>query len=96
MRLAPEEVEAIKKCCVAVFGADADVRLFGSRADDCRKGGDIDLHIEASQASLAAEARFQSLLRGALGDRKVDVVILVRGSEPRPIDRIALRTGVAL
>ena len=46
MRLEPEEVAAIKAAARHAFGADAVVRLFGSRVDDSLRGGDIDARIE--------------------------------------------------
>ncbi len=40
MRLDPEELKAIKKATEDIKG---DVYLFGSRTDDTKRGGDIDL-----------------------------------------------------
>lgn len=98
MRLSEEEKEAIKGAVRQVFGEDAIVRLFGSRVDDRRKGGDIDLHLEVpkDKGSLADELRFQLELLKALGERKVDVVLYPQGVAVKPIDEIALRTGIQL
>ncbi|MGH8605013.1 MAG: nucleotidyltransferase domain-containing protein, partial [Gammaproteobacteria bacterium] len=40
MRLSDEEKEAIKGAVRQIFGEDAIVRVFGSRVDDRRRGGD--------------------------------------------------------
>ena len=46
MRLTPEQVTIIKKAGAETFGDSARVWLFGSRVDDHKRGGDIDLLIE--------------------------------------------------
>lgn len=48
MRLKPKEIQAIKKAAKKQFGAGAKIFLFGSREDDSKKGGDIDLYIETA------------------------------------------------
>ena len=45
MRLSNEYREAIKRNGNAIFGQDCKILLFGSRTDDSKKGGDIDLYI---------------------------------------------------
>lgn len=47
MRLTGTERDAIRACAERVFGPACVVRLFGSRVDDARRGGDIDLHVVA-------------------------------------------------
>ncbi|NYZ12422.1 nucleotidyltransferase domain-containing protein [Azospirillum sp. RWY-5-1] len=98
MRLTPDEQDAIRRTAAAVFGADAVVRLFGSRVDDARRGGDIDLHIEtaAGRATFDNEARFLHALEGEIGERRVDFVVRERGGALRPIDRLAMETGMVL
>ena len=98
MRLEPGEIQAIRRAAQAVFGAQARVRVFGSRVEDHLKGGDLDLWLEVApgQATLANELRFRDLIAGPLDELKVDVVLHERGRPLAPIDRIARRDGVLL
>lgn len=99
MRLTAEQRSAIVEETTRTFGPAASVRLFGSRADDARRGGDIDLHIEAegSPAELLDRelALYARLLR-RLGERRIDIVVQPRGATLRPIDEQARRSGVLL
>lgn len=98
MRLNLQQRAAIKAAAREVFGADAVVRLFGSRVDDARAGGDIDLHVEAdpARADVDHEVRFRALVWKTLDEPQIDVVLAARGAAPRWIDRAALREGVVL
>jgi predicted nucleotidyltransferase len=101
VRLAPEETEAIRTAAREVFGPAAEVRLFGSRADDARRGGDIDLHVEVpgpDDPALLDDLRFRfvDLLHGRLGEQRIDVVVHAAEAALRPIDRIAMAEGVRL
>lgn len=79
------------------FGADAVVRLFGSRVDDDKRGGDIDLHVEVAGAEQGAgEIAFRVALFDRLDEEPVDVVVHRIGTEPRWIDEIAYRDGIVL
>ena len=44
MRLSSKEINIIKNKAQLIFG-DSIVYLFGSRVDDTKKGGDIDLYL---------------------------------------------------
>jgi hypothetical protein len=99
MRLNDDERAAIKVCAGRHFGAGAKVTLFGSRADDTLRGGDIDLHIipeTAAQAAFSSEAAFLYDLQERLGEQRIDITIQEPGAPDRPIDRIARQTGVVL
>jgi uncharacterized protein len=45
MRLTTFEITAINQNAKNIFGDAAKVYLFGSRVDDSKKGGDIDLYV---------------------------------------------------
>jgi len=47
MRLTNKEIDTIKNSVLAL-DADTRVYLFGSRIDDAKRGGDIDLLIESN------------------------------------------------
>jgi len=99
MRLTEDEIAAIRDCARKRFGEGCVVRLFGSRVDDFRRGGDIDLHIEAQSAELAAlgnELVFRQELKDRIGDQKIDVIVRAPHYAPRAIDMIAIRNGVPL
>lgn len=60
MRLSDQQRTIIRSSVAENFGADAVVRLFGSRTDDSQRGGDIDLLIETK---LPLEHRIQDECR---------------------------------
>jgi predicted nucleotidyltransferase len=102
MRLKPVEQEAIRHSVAEVFGSGTLVRLFGSRADDRQRGGDIDLYVETRLPVDERERRrFRLLarLQRRLGEQKIDLV-LANPDDPqdvdRPIARVARREGIPL
>ncbi|MGI4948519.1 MAG: nucleotidyltransferase domain-containing protein [Janthinobacterium lividum] len=98
MRLELHEITAIRRSASLAFGEDVTVRVFGSRAFDERRGGDIDLHVEVSRETdeIAARARFFDSLFGRIDEQRVDLVVHRRGEPLRGIDMIARRDGVEL
>lgn len=101
MRLSDEQRRVIKLAVRACFGADAAVRLFGSRTDDSKRGGDIDLLINTSLADPDAVARaeiaFKVQVQRALGEQRIDVLVDYPGRRVRPpIFAIAEQTGIRL
>ncbi len=98
MRLTEHEVSAIKQAAREAVGDDAVVRLFGSRVHDDLRGGDIDLHVEASPPTNEWQARglFEDRLFRQIEPRKIDLVLSRRGTIPRGFERIAYRDGIVL
>ncbi len=99
MRLSLEQQNAIRAASIAAFDADVSVWLFGSRVDDNKRGGGIDLLIQpgpaASDQQFSRKIRFLTALERKLGERKIDVVIEAP-HDTRPIVEIALATGVKI
>ncbi|WP_163557783.1 nucleotidyltransferase domain-containing protein [Halomonas sp. NO4] len=101
MRLTYQEREIIRRAALDCFGQSAKVRLFGSRANDDARGGDIDLLIETDMTDVddivRAEIAFQVQVQGVLGEQKIDLLIDYpgRGEHP-PIFAVAERSGVPL
>lgn len=98
VRLQPEEIAAVKRIVAEHFGADAEVRVFGSRADLSKRGGDLDLHVvvRGPNPGSAVELRAGVRLEEAMDERHVDLLVLGRDETPRRIDQVALATGVKL
>ncbi len=99
MRLTENQVAAIRQAVADTFGAGAQVWLFGSRVDDNKRGGDIDLLVhpgpEVSSDLLLRKIRLLGQLECALGERKIDIVI-EHNADPRPIVQVAHQTGIRL
>ena len=95
MRLSKQYQNTIKKYFIEFFG-DGDIYLFGSRVDDSKKGGDIDLYLVIKDHSELFEKKlkFLSRLKRVLGDQKIDVVFNIDSN--RLIEQEACKWGVKL
>jgi predicted nucleotidyltransferase len=95
MRLTPDQAEAIRSSVHLHMGMQSRIWLFGSRVDDQRRGGDVDLYVEPeSPPTLMDLLRCKVALADAL-DLNVDLVVQ-QPSLDLPIYRIAKRHGVLL
>lgn len=95
MRLTPTQHKYILQAAHQSFGVDAKVWLFGSRVDDDRRGGDVDLYVETAQAAtLLSALRCKIALEEHL-DLHVDLVVKEYGKD-KPIYQIAKKQGVQL
>jgi uncharacterized protein len=93
MRITASEHRSILDV-VAVFDPDATVYLFGSRADDGRKGGDIDLLILSRRITFSDRRRLRLRLYDAIGEQKID--ILLAPDTKDPMAGVAMSEGVRL
>jgi predicted nucleotidyltransferase len=78
MRLTDFEINAITTIAKQHFGNDAQVYLFGSRTDDSKRGGDIDLFVSnknEQMLTLNAKVKFLTDLMLQIGEQRVDVVL---------------------
>ena len=99
MRLTADQQAAIRSAATEVFGTGVMVWLFGSRVDDGKKGGDIDLLIRPGPAAadqpFTRKIRMLTLLERLLGERKIDLVVEAP-DDARQIVAIAHATGVQI
>ncbi len=101
MRLTAQQQAAVRATVSETFGSDAQVRLFGSRADDNRRGGDIDLLVTTPecdiQVLMRAEISLLTQLQKQLGEQKIDLLLDYPSRKFRPpILGIAMQTGILL
>ena len=96
MRLSSRERQIIREQALAIFGKGTSVYLFGSRVDDNKRGGDIDLYIEMTDKTdlTAKEIQFDIQLQVLLGEQKIDIVVAM---DPHsPIEQVARSEGIKL
>jgi uncharacterized protein len=93
MRLSETEISVILE---TVKGLDdhARIYLFGSRTDNTRKGGDIDLLILSDKLSEADRGTIRLRLYERLGEQRIDIVIAPDLSDP--FVRVAFREGIEI
>lgn len=102
MRLSEFERSHLKRAVREIAGEQALVRLFGSRVDDSKRGGDIDLYVEVPALHERAEnpawmvARIVARAQGYIGEQRIDVVLRDASTPELPIHRVARETGVPL
>ena len=95
MRISAAQRQSIVQATRQSFGDDARVWLFGSRVDDSRRGGDVDLYVETSMSHpLLKELRCKLSIEESL-DLQVDLVVNDNKSS-KPIFKIAKDTGIQL
>ena len=94
MRLEFYEQNLIVSIIQSIFG-DAKVSLFGSRLDDKKKGGDIDLFVIPSERSYLFEKKIKALAKlERVLHKPVDIV--VHKNFEREIEKEILRAHETL
>ena len=101
MRLTPQQQSAIRTAVAETFGENATSWLFGSRVDDNKRGGDIDLLIETKELDVTkivrSELAFLTKLQMKLGEQRIDVLVDYPSRKyTPPIFTIAKQTGIQL
>ena len=93
MRLRPDEIKAIKEI-IQSFDSEAKIWLYGSRTDDSKRGGDIDLLIFSKKINFSDKLKIKSQLYQKIGEQKID--ILIARDKKKPFVRIALENAVLI
>ena len=100
MRISSGQQRRVREIVERHFGPRARVWLFGSRADDEKRGGDVDLYVETPRAPTESRVREElaagAALEALFDDGSVDLVIRYPGDAEKPIHRVALKTGLLL
>lgn len=99
MRLSSEQRQIIIEVAHQVFGETAQVKLFGSRIDDAKRGGDIDLLVQLPDIEPQRQRKALTcvaLLQQRLGDQPVDVLVIDPASVIDSFRGEALHTGIPL
>ena len=60
---------------------DAKVWLFGSRTDDSKKGGDIDIGILSPKVGVMEEITIRQKICDKIGEQKIDLVVSKDGQQ---------------
>jgi predicted nucleotidyltransferase len=99
MRLSDKSIEIIKQTLKTSFGDKAEIFLFGSRIDDAKRGGDIDLYLIPNSDDdrtqlFDKKMKFLSELALSMEEQKIDLIIA--RDKQRDIEQEALKNGVRL
>ncbi len=76
MRLKDFEIDAIKSS-VHAYLPEAEIYLFGSRVDDSKRGGDIDLLVYTPgmvDVEFRTQSRIKNLIWDKIGEQKIDMI----------------------
>ena len=95
MRLQKQEIQTILQVARNIYGEKVKVYLFGSRLDNTKRGGDIDLLIRTDEEKKGVLARIRIIaqLKFLLGDQKIDII---GDHEESIVAQEALQKGVLL
>lgn len=91
MRIQPEEQAAIVTT-ITSFDKAAEIYLFGSRLDDAKRGGDIDILVKSDFISQRMLAQIEDELFRKIDEQKIDFV-LTHKSTPSPFSKMVLSKG---
>jgi len=93
MRLSEHETQVITEA-VYRFDPEARIWLFGSRVDDKRRGGDIDLAVLSRFIDRKESHAISHEICDHIGEQKIDLV--VASDRDHPMLARAIETGVPL
>lgn len=81
IRLTPTEQQSIKQT-ILHYDPKAQIYLFGSRVDENKKGGDIDLLVLSTQLEFREQIRIKIKLYELIGEQKIDLIIAKEMADP--------------
>lgn len=95
MRLSTAELQSVRSI-LGALDPTGRIYLYGSRTDDKRRGGDIDVYLQASRPiDLKTQLGTQYRLELAC-DTRVDLLVKNPEQAMQPIHQIAVEQGILL
>ena len=93
MRITEKEKNAIVRTVIA-FDPNASIYLFGSRNDDRKRGGDIDIALLSSKIGRGVVSHIRLKLYELIGEQKIDIIF---GAYPNSaFFKMAVESGTLL
>ncbi|MDR2718084.1 MAG: nucleotidyltransferase domain-containing protein [Treponema sp.] len=80
MRITEREKNIIVEAVINI-DPNAHIWLFGSRTDDNKKGGDIDIGVLSSKVDVMEEIEIKQKIYDKIGEQKIDLVVSKDGQE---------------
>jgi len=93
MRISDFERDVIVNA-ITVHDPEAKIWLFGSRADDSKKGGDIDIGILSKRIDLMKKIKIKIAICAKIGEQKIDLAVSKTGEDV--FFRCAVKKGILL
>lgn len=91
MRIQPEEQAAIIST-ITGFDKESEVYVFGSRLDDTKRGGDIDILIKSDVIRRSMLSHIEDELFKKIDEQKIDFVLTLK-NELNSFSRMVLAKG---
>jgi predicted nucleotidyltransferase len=95
MRLAASEIIAVREE-TGRLDPQAEIYLYGSRADDLARGGDIDLLVVSDTLDFRDVLRLRTRILDRIGWQQLDLVVRRRDQRDEPLAAMAQETGIRL
>jgi predicted nucleotidyltransferase len=93
MRISDNEKKDIVNA-ISEIDNEASIWLFGSRTDDKKRGGDIDIAVLSKKIGIMEKIRIKRSICNKIGEQKIDLLVSERGSEA--FFKSAVETGIKL
>jgi predicted nucleotidyltransferase len=93
MRLTPKEIKVIQET-ILKYDPEAKIHLFGSRVDDHKKGGDIDLLVFSKILTYSDRLKIKAKLYDDIDWQKIDLVVTTDGR--KTFEKMVLKGSVPL
>lgn len=91
MRIQPEEQAAIVRT-ISSYDNKSEIYLFGSRLDDTKRGGDIDVLIKSDIINRSMLTHIEDELFRKIDEQKIDFVLTLK-NELNSFARMVLAKG---